>query len=216
MRKLLTAAALCLAWALILPLSGCGAGVEGRSFHPTSNMGDETVAHGEEGTSPLPPVGFEKGSSEGSTQIPSGSGSGSPQIPFTGAGSGSTQLPSTGPGSGPTPPPSSGTGSGSTQPSTSSGGTTIEVDPVLGTAALAWTAPTTRVDGSPLTDLAGYAVEYGRSSGALDQLITVNDASATTYTVQGLESGVWYFSVRALAVSGTQSDYSNIAATRIQ
>jgi uncharacterized protein YceK len=84
-----------------------------------------------------------------------------------------------------------------------------------GTAQLSWTAPTTNVDGSPLIDLAGYAVVYGRSAAALDQSIVLNDASLTSYTVTGLQSGVWYFSVRALATNGTESIYSDIATTQV-
>lgn len=240
MRKLLSAAALCLALPLILSLSGCGAAVDERSFNPTSNNTDGSVAEGSPDAAEPTHIGFitdpaSNGSGSGSTQTPSaGSGSGSAQSPSTGAGSGSTQTPSTGSGAGSTQTPSTGSGSGSTQvPSTGSGSTTppstgsgptqpttgssgpVEVDPGSGTASLAWTPPTTNVDGSPLTELAGYAVAYGRSSGLLDQLITVNDARATGYTVEGLEPGVWYFSVRALAIGGMESASSNIATTQI-
>ncbi len=35
-----------------------------------------------------------------------------------------------------------------------------------GTITLAWDAPTTNTDGTPLTDLAGYKIYYGPTSGS--------------------------------------------------
>lgn len=46
-----------------------------------------------------------------------------------------------------------------------------------GMATLSWAAPTTNTDGTPLTDLAGYTIEYGTSSGALDQSVTIASPS---------------------------------------
>ncbi len=39
-----------------------------------------------------------------------------------------------------------------------------------GTATLSWTPPTQNTDGSPLTDLAGYRVYWGTSSGNYPEL----------------------------------------------
>src|SRR5262249_45892705 len=52
---------------------------------------------------------------------------------------------------------------------------------------LAWDAPTTHVDGSPLTDLRGYKLHYGTLSGTYGA--TVDVGSQTTYTVNGLQRG---------------------------
>jgi Putative Ig domain len=78
-----------------------------------------------------------------------------------------------------------------------------------GSATLSWTAPTTNTDGSTLTDLAGFVINYGTSATALTQQVSVSGASATSYTVTGLASGTWYFSVAAVASDGTQSVPSN-------
>jgi len=74
-----------------------------------------------------------------------------------------------------------------------------------GSATLGWTAPTTNTDGSALTDLAGYIISYGTSATALDESVTVTDPSATSYTLQDLAAGTWYFAVTAYASDGTQS-----------
>src|SRR4030067_1427045 len=43
---------------------------------------------------------------------------------------------------------------------------------------LTWDAPTTNTDGSPLTDLAGYKIYYGDSSGQYSSTVPVNAPSA--------------------------------------
>ncbi|HZX49313.1 MAG TPA: fibronectin type III domain-containing protein, partial [Nitrospirota bacterium] len=50
-----------------------------------------------------------------------------------------------------------------------------------GQAILTWDPPTTNSDGSPLTDLAGYKVYYGPTSGNYSAVIDV--ANVTGYTV---------------------------------
>ena len=47
-----------------------------------------------------------------------------------------------------------------------------------GTATLVWTAPSKNNDGTPLKNLTGYVVNYGRSPGALTHRIIVSDPSA--------------------------------------
>jgi fibronectin type 3 domain-containing protein len=82
-----------------------------------------------------------------------------------------------------------------------------------GTVTLAWDAPTTNEDGTPLTDLAGYNVYYGTSSSTYTQ---VKDAgTATTYDVTNLTVGTtYYFSVKARDYSGNESIFSNeVSAT---
>ena len=63
-------------------------------------------------------------------------------------------------------------------------------------ATVTWTAPTTNTDGSPLTDLAGYRVVYGRAADTLDQSAPVNNPGLTSYTVENLSQGTWYFARR--------------------
>lgn len=76
---------------------------------------------------------------------------------------------------------------------------------------LSWVAPTTRADGTPLTlsDLEGYRIYYGTSASDLDMLVDLNDNSITDYTITGLPSGSYYFSVTAYDSSGAESGFSN-------
>ena len=78
-----------------------------------------------------------------------------------------------------------------------------------GSAALSWTAPTARTDGSPLTNLAGYTVFYGRMSAIYDYQIDINNPGILTYVVENLVSGDWYFALAAYDSQGLESDRSN-------
>lgn len=84
-----------------------------------------------------------------------------------------------------------------------------------GTASLSWTAPTQNADGSALTDLAGYVVVYGLSPTSLTQTITISNPSVTTYVVENLSSGMWYFAVQATNSRGMLSDLSSVASKTI-
>jgi hypothetical protein len=83
--------------------------------------------------------------------------------------------------------------------------------PAGGTATLMWTAPTQNIDGTALTNLAGYHVHYGMSPSALMQTIDLADETATSYVVSGLSAGTYYFSVDAYNSWGIESAPSNIA-----
>ena len=84
-----------------------------------------------------------------------------------------------------------------------------------GSATLAWTAPTARTDGSPLTDLAGYKIYYGRMSGVYDYQININNPGILTYAVENLVSGNWYFALTAYDSKGIESDRSGEAIRKI-
>ena len=78
-----------------------------------------------------------------------------------------------------------------------------------GTATLFWNAPTARTDGSPLTNLAGYKILYGRMSGIYDYQIDINNPGIVAYVVENLPSGGWYFALTAYDSAGIESDRSN-------
>ena len=79
----------------------------------------------------------------------------------------------------------------------------------IGSTALSWAAPTARTDGSPLTNLAGYKIYYGRMSGVYDYQIDLNNPGIMTYLVENLVSGAWYFALTAYDSAGLESDRSN-------
>jgi hypothetical protein len=83
-----------------------------------------------------------------------------------------------------------------------------------GSATLSWNPPTTNTDGTHLTDLAGFKIYYGTSSGNYTQV--VNAGYVTTYTVNNLNSGTYYFVATAYDTSGNESGYSNQVSKTIQ
>lgn len=92
----------------------------------------------------------------------------------------------------------------------------IRVDAVgANSATLTWTAPTQRTDGSPLTDLAGYKVYWGRESRRYTQSVNINNPAVTAYVVENLGSGTYYFATTAVTTSGLESAFSNEATKTI-
>lgn len=71
---------------------------------------------------------------------------------------------------------------------------------------LSWDAPTTNIDGSPLTDLAGYKIYYGTSTGVYSNVLDVKNV--TTYNITGLSPGIYYFTLTAYNTSKQESDYT--------
>lgn len=72
-------------------------------------------------------------------------------------------------------------------------------------AKLSWIAPTQNTDGSALTDLKGYRIYYGTSATALTQAVTINNADLTSYVIDSLASGTWYFAITAINSAGIES-----------
>jgi Putative Ig domain len=89
-------------------------------------------------------------------------------------------------------------------------------DSVNGSLTLTWTPPTENTNGSTLTNLAGYRIYYGTSSGALNQTVQVSNAGTASYVVGNLSPGTWYFRVRAYNTAGSESANSNLASRAVQ
>jgi hypothetical protein len=89
---------------------------------------------------------------------------------------------------------------------------TVNVAVVLnnnGTALLSWTPPTENTDGSSLTDLAGYMIRYGASSGNYSDTITINNPGITSYLVENLPSADWHFVMTSFNSTGIESSHSS-------
>jgi len=78
----------------------------------------------------------------------------------------------------------------------------------LRNAVLTWTAPTQNVDGTPLTNLAGYKVYAGTASRSYGTPANISGAGTTTYTTS-LTPGTWYFAISAVDSTGAESAKSN-------
>ena len=79
--------------------------------------------------------------------------------------------------------------------------------PTAGGETITWTPPTSNVDGSPLTDLAGYKVYYGPASGNYTGGST-NVGLTTSYNTNTLTAGYYCFVVVSYDFSGNESGYS--------
>jgi hypothetical protein len=84
-----------------------------------------------------------------------------------------------------------------------------------GNAALDWTPPTENTDGSVLTNLAGYNVHYGTSPDELTQVEKLTNPGLTSYVVENLSTGKWYFAISSYATSGAESANSGVISTTI-
>ncbi len=86
---------------------------------------------------------------------------------------------------------------------------------VAGSATLSWEAPTQRVDGSPLTNLAGFRLYYGTSASSLNNVVQVPDPGARNRIINNLTIGTWFFAASAYDQSGVESARSNVASKTI-
>ncbi len=86
-------------------------------------------------------------------------------------------------------------------------------------AVLTWEAPTINTDDSPLTDLAGYRLYWGTSTGSYPDnqdlgMPSCTDVAGTmtcTYTLTDLGAGTYFFAVTAYSAGGYESVRSNEA-----
>ncbi len=84
-----------------------------------------------------------------------------------------------------------------------------------GAALLSWLPPTSNADGSVMTDLAGYRIEYGRTSGAPDQSVDIDNPSINSYVVEGLAPGTWHFSIVVLNAGRIESPRAQLGSKTI-
>jgi len=93
---------------------------------------------------------------------------------------------------------------------------TLDVAPqVSGTAVLSWSIPTLNMDGTPLSDLAGYRVYRGDSPSTLTEVIELPGSGNTAYTFNQLALGTHYFAVSAYNSLGTESSISEVGSKTI-
>lgn len=76
-----------------------------------------------------------------------------------------------------------------------------------GNALLCWDAPETNTDGSALTDLAGYKIYYGTTSGTYT--INRDIGKVVGWLVTDLPEITYYFAVTAYDIYNSESAYSN-------
>ncbi len=77
-------------------------------------------------------------------------------------------------------------------------------------ATLAWVPPTQNIDGTPLTNLAGYVISYGSTQDTLSHSVLINDPNIDSAVFEDLEPGTYFFAVQALTQSGELSGLSDL------
>lgn len=79
---------------------------------------------------------------------------------------------------------------------------------------LRWQAPTQNVDGTPITDLAGYVVYWGTQSRNYIGDHRIEDPAVTEWEAD-IAPGYYYFALTAFDAAGNESGYSNEIRKRI-
>ncbi|TPW18129.1 MAG: Ig family protein, partial [Halothiobacillaceae bacterium] len=99
--------------------------------------------------------------------------------------------------------------------STSLASFTLKVEST--SAILDWVAPTMRVDGTPLplSEIAGFKVYKGMSSGSLVLFVDIKDPTAMRYTATNLAQGTHYFAVTTYNTYGSESTLSTVVSKAI-
>jgi hypothetical protein len=80
---------------------------------------------------------------------------------------------------------------------------------------LSWVPPTANTDGSTLSDLKGFKIHYGSASQSYTETIDLDNAGLTTYVVQNLSAGKYYFTVTAYNSAGIESPLSAEVSTQV-
>ena len=89
----------------------------------------------------------------------------------------------------------------------------IEVtQPAPGVATLSWTVPTVSAAG---TEPAGYHIYYGESSTHLTHIVDISNPDSSSFVVDNLPSGTWYFAVKSYNGSDVESILSAIVPVTI-
>jgi len=88
---------------------------------------------------------------------------------------------------------------------------TVTALPTQPKTMLVWTPPTLNTDGTALTDLAGFIMYCGSSSGSYtityDMPVPTQDSE--TFVNMGLPDGINYCTVTSYDTTGNESGYSN-------
>jgi hypothetical protein len=72
-------------------------------------------------------------------------------------------------------------------------------------ATLSWAPPTENVDGSALTDLAGYKIYFGNSKDELHRVVNVDNPGLTRFVVEYLYPETWFFTMTSVKRNGVES-----------
>jgi hypothetical protein len=84
--------------------------------------------------------------------------------------------------------------------------------PGVAIVALTWDAPTTNTDGTPLTDLAGFRVQWGLTAADLSNSAYIQSPTARSWNSGTLAANTWHFGVRAFNALGLEGPLSTVVS----
>jgi hypothetical protein len=84
-----------------------------------------------------------------------------------------------------------------------------------GIATLSWTPPTRNTDGSSYTNPGGYRIYWGASQGAYTRSVQIS-SGLTTYVIDQLTPGTWYFAMTAFNTQGVESALTGGVSKTVQ
>ena len=85
----------------------------------------------------------------------------------------------------------------------------------LGSVTVSWSPPTTNADGTPLTDLAGYRIYYGRTAEELESVAVISNAGVTRRVIDDLSPATWFFAMTSVNGSGLESARTQVGSVTI-
>jgi hypothetical protein len=88
--------------------------------------------------------------------------------------------------------------------------------PVVYSAQISWTIPSTRIDGTPLalSELTGYEIYYTTDDPAVSGKVSVSGGSSASYRATDLKAGNYYFTISAIDSTGLKSAMSTMATIK--
>jgi hypothetical protein len=84
-----------------------------------------------------------------------------------------------------------------------------------GSVTLSWEPPTENTNGTAATELIGYYIYYGTNPDSLTNWVVAWGATTSSYVIENLAPGTYYFSVSACNWLGVESDPSGVVSTTI-
>jgi hypothetical protein len=85
-------------------------------------------------------------------------------------------------------------------------------DTQSGRVTVSWDPPTANIDGTAVTNLAGFRVYYGQSPDRLTSRLDVANPGVTAVVVEDLSPTTWYFAVAAYTRENVEGERSDVVS----
>lgn len=85
-----------------------------------------------------------------------------------------------------------------------------------GSVTISWLPPTENVDGSALSNLAGYHIYYGTSQSSLTKMVNITNPGLATYVLSDLAAATWYFALASVNSNGVESPRTAVMSHVVQ